>query len=162
MGDMAAAHDDQYNDTTGSCLFHAIALCFTDIEHAYSVEDEVRRAIVNYLEDNQIRDDGSDRAASIDRQRFPRVWEDYLTEMRQSTTWGDEICLQACHERFNVNIVLHVASTQQTRKYPHRQINELPVIHLGIEDSHYYAFFQLPHDPAEREAMSQRLIGKKN
>ena len=81
--------------------------------------------------------------------------------MRKSTTYGDEICLQAIHELFKVIIVLHQARGQRKRRYENDQTSDWPVIHLGFEDAHYYALFPLADDPAGKEEMRHQLTGKR-
>ena len=144
-------------DTTGSCMFHAVALWLTYQGRGRKTKDDVRQAVVNYLERNRIRDDGTDRANFIDPAYYSTDWDVYLFEMRKSKTWGDAICLQACHELYYVDIVLH--QTGQRQRIYKSDKSKWPAIHLGFEECHYYAFFPLPDDPDERENMRNQIIG---
>ena len=145
--------------TAGSCLFHAVALCLIHIGRAYQTHDKVRQSVVNYLVRHRRRDDGTDRATFIDPEYYSTNWDVYLAEIRRRKAWGDEICLQACHELFSVNIVLYPETGSQIRKYQSDRTSEWPTIHLGIKDRHYYAIFPLSDDPDEQEQMRHQLIG---
>lgn len=110
----------------GNCLFRSIAYATGD-DHVH-----VRRSVVHHLKRHWDRFG----AFVADEER-----ETYLDHMAHDGTWGDELALEAYHERTRVPIHVHDASTYRLcASYTTHADRAAKAVQLAYNGAHYDVF----------------------
>ena len=93
----------------GNCMFDAVSICLEYLGRERLDHKDIRRQVVEYLRQHRYTQDGADRLNFLDITRY-RSWEEYLKRMSNdgsngsAAEWGDELCLRAMHELYQVII----------------------------------------------------------
>ena len=84
------------------------AVCGKSVDH-----DELRRQCVNFLESNPTLTDGQTHSVNFvfvdknnDSDSSAWDWEQYLSQMRKQSTYGDNVTLQAMSHFLNVQFLV--------------------------------------------------------
>lgn len=97
-----------------SCLFNSMSYFFKKSSY------DIRQSICNYLQENKPIIDGLDThfILSLDHSSA----ENYISRMRNTSTWGGAIEIQAACNIWNVQIIVHNIRDRNGNK-----INFLPI-----------------------------------
>ena len=108
----------------GNCLFRCFSYFMHQSDEQYHLL--IREMIVNYVENNTCRFIS-----------FNLNFEEYLSNMRQNGTYGDNIEIQAFSELFGINVHVHVLNKiQKDHKIIISNVNKC--IHLLYDDINHY------------------------
>ena len=108
----------------GNCLFRCFSYFMHQSDEQYHLL--IREMIVNYVENNTCRFFS-----------FNLNFEEYLSNMRQNGTYGDNIEIQAFSELFGINVHVHVLNKiQKDHKIIISNVNKC--IHLLYDDINHY------------------------
>jgi len=81
-----------------SCLFNSIQYFFSNIS-----SNDIRNKICDYLENNNKLIDGIDTSELLKMEKN----KNYISNMRNSSTWGGAIEIQAACNIWNIKIIVH-------------------------------------------------------
>lgn len=90
-----------------SCLFRSLSYYITNID-----ENDLRKIIVEYLEEDPIFVYPNERVSSLIKNEFSNMTlEKYLRQMRKNSTWGGAIEIRAFCEIFLFKVEVVVLET---------------------------------------------------
>ena len=91
----------------------------------------MRKEIVDYLQNNQVDNDGSPFLLHLEDSEFPS-WQEYLQYMARKNTFGDQLTLFAAANVYNIDIqiVSTLVAGAQHVFHPSSSI-PLAIVYLG-------------------------------
>ena len=118
----------------GNCQFRAIADQLQRQKVSDSTASQIRQSIVDYMVEYRQSpfNEREDFSNLFDRERYLR-YNEYINMMREDSTFGDHLTLQAISEFFFVRI--HVVSSEGSNYdriiVPQEDVAEIPTLTLG-------------------------------
>ena len=115
-------------DSDGSCLFSSFAVHFPG-----STSGSLRVEAVDYMVTHP-----DDFAPFIDAEAYPRGFDDYCRRMRQSTTWGGQLEIQALSLARQVNVFIFQTDGKSTIKMVNFDESSAQCVTVSYHDGEHY------------------------